>query len=152
LAGGRAAVAVRGVAVVALLADVNDLVAARLQTTEPGAAVAAHVVAVVALLTGLDDAVATVPRLHGGEARDGVDRGHDLRAHHAAEHQVDVLHAAQEVAVAHDRTARLHDRAAVAVRLGVVAAVERRAVAVGVRRAEVVTELVGHDDQVPHRA
>src|SRR5262249_23099903 len=55
---GLAAVAVRGVAVVALLAGVDDPVAARRQRTVGLAAVAVRGVAVVALLAGVDDPVA----------------------------------------------------------------------------------------------
>src|SRR5207244_3830808 len=87
---------------------------------------------------------------HRRQAGGGADALPDACAYHVAEHQVDVGEPArQQVAVAHDRAARGDHGAGVAARLARVALVERRRVAVGVGRAEVVAELVGDHEHVP---
>src|SRR5947208_1855081 len=148
LAGRRAAVARDRVAVVALLAGVEDVVAAHLEPAVRRAAVARDGVAVVALLARFEHTVAAV-----AGRRETARRRHraaDLGAHRGAEYEVDVGEAAAaQVAVAHDGPARADDRPRVAAGLLVVALVDRRAVAVGVGRAEVVADLVGHHQHVP---
>src|SRR5216117_197793 len=147
-AAGGAAVPGHEVAVVALLAGVEDAVAARLEPAARRAAVAGDEVAVVALLARVDDAVAAVA--DGRETARRRNRAADLGAHHVAEHEVDVGEAAAaQVAVAHDGPARADDRSGVAVGLLVVALVDGRAVAVRVRCAEVVADLVRHHQHVP---
>src|SRR5438034_1044844 len=112
------------------------------------AAVARDGVAVVALLARFEHTVAAV-----AGRRETARRRHraaDLGAHRGAEYEVDVGEAAAvQVAVAHDGPARADDRPRVAAGLLVVALVDRRAVAVGVGRAEVVADLVGHHQHVP---
>src|SRR5262249_60810862 len=107
------------------------------------AAVPVDVVAIVAVLTWIEEAVAA--RRSDADAVLGA--GADDGAHGGAEGEVDVREAAREqVAVAHDRAAARWQRrrTAVAARLLVVALVDRRIVAMRVRRPEVVAELVRH--------
>src|SRR5438046_1688706 len=139
--GERELVAARPV--LAQVAGVGDVVAAPLEPAVRRAAVARDGVAVVALLARFEHTVAAV-----AGRRETARRRHraaDLGAHRGAEYEVDVGEAAAaQVAVAHDGPARADDRPRVAAGLLVVALVDRRAVAVGVGRAEVVADLVGH--------